>query len=229
DYIHTRNNRVEYCEIFNTSYDLGDSNAVYIHTSNEGNTVYYCYIHDLENPHAGAALRTDNIQRHGIFSHNIIQNVRGGGGISASYNTIVRNNYVIDTGRTIYLHQGPWPNTSLIEKNICYFSPRNKAIPYRRRCLPIHLSKAHETWKLRTVRPDWNLFFSTSYSEEEKASFAQRPDTVMGPNSLYADPQFEDIKSFRLRKTSPAFRLGIEPLNRSLMGLLREPCKIRYQ
>lgn len=229
DYVHTRNNRVEFCDIYNTSFDLGDSNAIYIHTSNEGNSACHNHVHDLKNSDSGAAMRTDNVQREAEFSHNIIQNIGAHGAFSLSYNTIVRNNYVIDTGRGIYVHQGPWPNTSLIERNICYFSPRDQEASHRVRNLAVHLAKNNEAWKLRALRTDWNLFYSTNYSEEDVAGFGRAEGTIMGPHSRYADPQFEDLKSFKLKSTSPAFALGIEQLDVSRMGLLPEPYKIAYR
>lgn len=225
DYIHTQDNRVEYCDISRTCQDLGDCNAIYIHTADIGNTAFHNYIHDIEGDHKSTALRSDNVQPHSVFSHNIVSDTYVQGGMNCSMNTQVLNNYFINCaggdirghGYYILLHAGKWANTSLIERNICYDKIDPEFLFVR---IPKYCDKQdYEVAKYAQIRANSNLFFSEMWDVEtgaEKLSSAPG----QGADSRYADPLFKDLETFKLSKKSPAHQMGIEPIDIEKIGLL---------
>lgn len=245
-WVHTRHNRVEFCDISQTCQDLGDCNAIYIHTSNEGNTVYYNYIHDIYNNEVSTAIRTDNVQRHAVFSHNIIAHMDTHGGIMGSYQTETYNNYVVNVGefkdryarRPIVgeyepakpregrgrskgywmLHGGPWPNTSLIKRNIFHAADSGfHELPIKAR------DRNMENFKYRTVMPDYNIYWANDVTKEELQEVFDQELVAFGRHSRLTDPMFEDLETFTLHPDSPAHDMGIEQLDITKMGLLPAP------
>jgi len=224
DYIHTQDNRVEFCDISRTCQDLGDCNAVYIHTSGPGNTVYYNYVHDLCGEEKSTAFRSDNVQEHSVFSHNIVYDIRTQGGINFSLNTEVVNNYFIDingegkkfSGYYLLIHTGKWPNTSRVERNICYdiHNPEFLCVRIREDMEAV----PEELAKYESIQVNTNLFFSEKLDVDDGSLMVSR-EKARGSGNRYANPQFEDFETFRLAKDSPARAMGIEALDRSRIGL----------
>ena len=135
NYIFTDNIEIAYNEIYAVTSDLGDSNAVYVHTSNGDINVHHNYIHDISNPEASTALRADNVQLGSKFNHNILSNLANAGGIVFSGQSEVINNYIINMdsrgrgviGYYLKIHGGPWSNRSTVSRNFLYNSIEGKS------------------------------------------------------------------------------------------------------
>jgi hypothetical protein len=73
--LHSRNNLVKNNDISYCVEFLGDGNAVYLSGCGENNILRHNYIHDILNPHASAAVRTDAMTRSVRFENNLFYNL----------------------------------------------------------------------------------------------------------------------------------------------------------
>jgi hypothetical protein len=73
--LHSRNNIIENNDISNGVEKLGDGNMIYLSGCGENNIIRHNYIHDMVNPHASAAVRTDAMTRSVRFENNLFYNI----------------------------------------------------------------------------------------------------------------------------------------------------------
>ena len=222
--LHTRNNIVEFNDVYRTNQLLADGASINVSGAGEGNIIRRNYIHDIYNPNIHGALRTDDYQKGTLVEGNVIYRTNTDGLCIRHENSFI-NNVVCDVGFRAHgrgkFHCYQWIghsalNGSRIEKNI-YFHPDDGQEFYGRGYGP-------DIWehlgKMEGGMIDSNVYFN-----------AESPDTpgiiekmrLLGHDkgSIYADPMFVDWRNgdFRLRPESPALKLGIQSVDVSEAGI----------
>ena len=219
-YLHARNNIVEGNEIFAAVEKMGDGNAIYLSGAGTGNIVRRNFIHNILSSGIQTALRPDDLQEQTLFSHNIVYKSVYGAVEHKHNNDYINNIFacIYPTnihGRTWhewgYVIYGRGPNTgSRLQNNIFYDESDNPRFYYCRANSPMDDSIV-----------DNNIYYS---SKNPQAAIEQLGELQVAGHDKYSlavDPLFTDVggKDFTLKSNSPAFDLGFEPINMSLIGL----------
>ena len=226
-YLHARNNRIEFNDIHHVMKRLGDGNCIYVSGAGGGNVVARNFCHDSDGKYMNAVIRCDDDQYETLITHNVCTRTRGHGEgfISKGDNDII-NNVVADL-RQNHRHRGyvVFPYGSIrgarIERNILYACREDQNLYWEKtqaggrhpgQCL------------LRDTAADRNLYWnSVDHEWGGRHLVAQRAHGIEG-NSLAGDPLFMDMAGddYRFAATSPAHKLGIEPIDISRCGLTPE-------
>jgi hypothetical protein len=104
-FLHSRNNTIEYNEIHHVMQKLGDGNGIYIRGAGSGNVIRRNYIHDLvAETGKQSGMRTDGGQKDVLISENIIYNCTSQG-MTLKLNNRFENNIIagINEPRVVYL------------------------------------------------------------------------------------------------------------------------------
>lgn len=247
---HANNTRVihnEICDMFYTAISCGWSWG-YSPTGQYDNEIAYNHLH-----HLGRGLMSDmgaiytlGVSPGTTVHHNLIHDVwcfpegYGAGGIypdEGSSGIIIENNVVYDTisgGFTLHYGEG---NT--VRNNIFAFGRdhqvvrgRNEehlAFDFQRN---IVLFSSGDTWSAGGNNRNWtsdsNLFWDTRRQPLRfpgASNLAEWQAQGFDEHSIVADPQFVDAarRDFRLRRTSPALKLGFVPIDLREVGLTGPP------
>ena len=227
-YLHTKDNLIGYNEIHHAMEELGDGNAIYIRGAGKGNVIKANYVHHLVAPMImQAAIRTDGGQTDTLITENIVYKCTSQG-ILLKLNNRAENNYIIDIiapprGYYMSLREGPMTGAT-IKQNIFYSSADNcKFIDE----LPAGKGRVSEDRRGRALAraqdtdADKNIYFCAADIEIANAHLRKQQQNNIEANSLATDPMFVDIANgdFTLNANSPAFALGIKPIDMKKMGL----------
>jgi len=238
--LHGRNNIIEFNEMYNLSLETYDTGAYYSWGPGTGNVIRNNLIHDV------VGYDTDNYSKKyldhymawGIYlddetdgavvENNIVYRNPGGGiHVHNGINNVIRNNIFVGavTRQAVFSNDLGRMTGNVLERNLFVYE-RPESVLYR-----------IGNWKPEVVRADYNLFFQRRGKFQgriegppDARTFAEWQRLGFDRHSIVADPLFEDEKSddYRLRRESPAFKLGFKPIDVSKIGLQGEMRK-KYQ
>ena len=227
----SRDNIIEYNHVHDIGQGLlSDMGAVYTLGISPGTKIRNNLIHDINSNHYGGwGIYNDEGSSHILVENNIVYNTKFAGyNIHYAKEITVRNN-IFALGRLQQLSRGRVePHKSCyFENNVVYFkegklldnSWRDKSYKFYYNPNQPEGRDAQSTFDM-----DWNLYYNPDESLDKVSfnglSFAEWQKTGKDRNSLYADPMFENVGKydFRLKKSSPAFKLGFEQIDTSEVG-----------
>jgi hypothetical protein len=237
----TRNNTVEDNEIFCTMLKMFDGNAIYLSDVGFGNVVKRNYIHHLYGKGMQQGIRTDAFIKHTTISENIVYNCNGGGINVKLYENNVYNNIIADIHDIVYeTSDGKKTNMFLGYMSLLEVYDRNEMPPHAKLDVKNNIfykSYPHNTFyresmvngkkmevKLEQTDIDYNLYFDVNAPDKGFSFLKSYQARGVDSNSIAADPMFVDIKhgDFRLKKESPAYKIGFRDIEFSKIGLTKE-------
>jgi hypothetical protein len=226
-FAHTRNNRIEENEVCDVMKVLKDGNGIYLSAAGKGNLLRRNVLYRMN---GSPGIRTDDDQSY----VSITQNVTIGGGIVIKDYNFTWNNILVDAPLTIisdrpdsrvelnvFVVRGPKPRFYAYDLVNGYFgNQRNDPMlanynPHFKKIVPPKTDRnffavgdpAVATAFLRSMREKWGN------DRSSRSGDAQFLDAVHG--------------DFRFQTGSPAAALGIESVDTTQVGLLREPMRAR--
>ena len=227
-YLHTNNNKIEYNEIHNVMKKMGDGNAIYIRGAGANNIISHNYVHDLVTPMImQCAIRTDGGQKDTYITENVIYRCTSQG-IMLKLNNHCENNIVVDIiepprGYYLSLREGPMTGAT-IKRNIFYstknvvefineLKPGTKSSTEDGRGRPIARSLEADT--------DYNIYYCKANNTLAKKFLENQQKDNVDVHSQAVDPMFVDPEhgDFRFKPGSPALKMGIVPIDLSIVGL----------
>ena len=233
--LHSKENLIEYNEIYNVMLLLGDGNGLYFSAMGENNRIFRNYLHDI---HKGAgSFRTDDNSSYAVFEENVTKDcklwciIKGPDDRPAYLN----NNFAINCGQ--YNMNTPFLTPS--DRNV-FYSDDPKLNPgfITKAARPnVEMAKKSKEGVLKNgtdlINGFWtflphcedSLYYSANTPKgvnlgDELARDDQRGEAKVG--MLYADPLFDKEamkqKIFRFMPGSPTEKLGIKPIDLSQVG-----------
>ncbi len=227
-YLHSRNNLIEYNEIHNAMQKLGDGNGIYIRGAGLGNVIRRNFIHDLVTPTGKqGGMRTDGGQMDVLITENIIYKCTSQG-MTLKLNNRFENNIIADViapPRGVYLKIVEGPMTGASNKKNIFYSSTNNCV-----FIPEHIpgkSNAGEDMegkqpaRMKDVDSDNNIYFCKTDSSKGDNTLKYLHTEGVDKNSKAVDPLFVNPEKgdFRFKPDSPALKMGIVPIDMSLIGL----------
>lgn len=240
-YSMTRNNLVEDNDIFCTMQTMFDGNAIYLSDVGFGNVVNRNYIHHLYGKGMQQGIRTDAFIKQTTISQNIVYNCNGGGINVKIFENNVYNNIIADihdivyetsSGKSVNMFLGYLsllevynrdempPHTNLeVKRNIFYKTYTHN--PFYRESM-VNGKKIQV--KLEQTDIDQNLYFDVKAKDKGQSFLTYYRTRGIDSTSVVGDPLFVDIKKgdFRLRKGSPAYKIGFKDIDVKQIGLTDE-------
>jgi len=228
-YLHTHDNVIELNEIHHAMQLLGDGNGIYIRGAGPNNIIRKNYIHHLVSPVAlQAAIRTDGGQRDTLITENVIHQCMSQG-IQLKLNNRAINNFVIDLLEPIHngekrppayikLREGPMTG-AVIHRNILYHSGPSDAVLYDEGNTP----RLVAAWA-KEADTNHNLYYCSNNPQIAKNWLKKSRKLGIETDSQSGDALSIDSESkeLRFKLNSIAKELGIQPINLSKIGLLKE-------
>jgi hypothetical protein len=229
-YLHGRLNRVERNEIHHVMERLGDGNSIYVSGTGRGNLVKENYMHDDDSDHLTGIVRCDDDQEETIIERNVMFNCRSmHQAIIVKGKNDICNNFLInlkpsrlkiDPKWQLHGYIGLEVNPILgakIQHNIVY-CPDPSYTP----CVQNRTYGQGGEPRLRDCDVDFNLYYCPNDPNWAKAHFETERKFGIELHSESANPEFVDVDrgDLRLKKDSPALKLGIKPIDMKVMGLL---------
>jgi hypothetical protein len=221
-YLHTRNNLVEYNEIYRVGEIMGDGSALNISGAGEGNIIRRNYLHDIYNPMLHSAIRIDDYQRGTLIEENVIFRTNTFCGALVKHENYWINNVIVDVTPNQYMIVGRrFVDGTRIERNILFepgdkqqfyvFEPREGGGDER--------PGMYEYFHKCTV--DNNLYFNGHAPDDHDWPLKGLQAQGHEKHGSYADPMFVDWENgdFRLRPESPARKMGIKSIDVREAGL----------
>ncbi len=221
-YLHTRNNIVEYNEIYRVGEIMGDGSALNISGAGEGNIIRRNYLHDIYNPMLHSAIRIDDYQRGTLIEENVIFRTNTFCGVLVKHENYWINNFIVDVTPNQYMIVGRrYVDGTRIERNIL-FEPGAKQQFYVFELREGHGDETpglYEYFDKCTV--DQNLYFNAEAPGSKDIPLSGLRAEGHDRNGLYADPMFVDWENgdFRLKPESPALKMGIKSIDVRDAGL----------
>jgi hypothetical protein len=222
-FLHCRNNLLEYNDIHDVMQIMGDGNGVYISGTGAGNRVRYNAVHDCPSKSMAEALRCDDDQHETILHGNLIYRIGGmATGITTKGINTITNNIVAHpmsgTARgLISLEVGPLDG-STIKRNILLTNSSEQAyyFQYRR----IHGKGPAPL--LRDCDSDYNLYWCAEDPSRCDKLLEEEREYGNDRNSRAADPLFvdPDAADYTLADDSPAWALGFRRLELEKIGII---------
>jgi hypothetical protein len=217
-YMHARENLIEYNEIFNCMQRLIDGNCIYLSATGKRNVVRRNLMHSHVKNNM---LRTDDDQFDTLATENIIIGNGSHYGFALKHVNTFENNILIDS---IISGQaaggGPQPG-SVIKRNIVF-----QLNPEVESCISGRMFR-----HLNPEDIDYNLYYMERAGAAVACLSGMR-EQGWDKHSRVADPLFADIRNldFRFKRNSPAFDLGIKPIEGlETIGLLHDPALPRLR
>ena len=233
-YLHTRDNVVEYNEVYRVNQILIDGATINVSGAGEGNIIRRNYIHDIINPNISGAIRIDDFQRKTLIEENVIFRTNSCG-IVLRHETYAVNNVVVDVHAGCYMWIGQRPiDGSKIVGNIFVHTGEKKEPRRGYRddgpfySLAGRLIRERDVWEhlggMKNVEIDRNVYYIPGVSEESAEVLEKLRAIGFGESSIYSDPLFVDPgkADFSLQPGSPALEMGIKSLDMSKVGLTED-------
>jgi hypothetical protein len=231
--LHSRNNMIENNDISYGVEKLGDGNIIYLSGCGENNIIRHNYIHDIVNPHASAAVRTDAMTRSVRFENNLFFNINHAA-IALKDVNHANDNIIIDVSKGnphgyLVFRGGP-TDGSEVKNNI--FIKTDPGIGYfiaERRPLrlpPVDLSKA---------MMENNVFFQNGLTDKDKIDGMYKVKIKKGIYTTALYPHSEEQLKFvniegitvsegepKIDLSAPIFKQGHKPFDLSKTGVLEK-------
>ncbi|WP_405296764.1 right-handed parallel beta-helix repeat-containing protein [Algibacter sp. Ld11] len=229
DFIHSRENFIAYNDIYQVSEDSEDNGIISFWGCGKDNVVYNNKLHDITNRAVEGgtmAIYLDDATDFVQVENNIIYNINSGSWIypilaKGIHNTVI-NNYIICEKS----------NRAAI-RNVTQYSEEVKSHIYKRNIIYMKGEAdiySFGTWNsTKLAECDYNLIFSEvgtyNYRSEKiilSASDWQKEfNNKFAKHNVYANPEFYNVETndFRLKKESPAFKMGIVPIDIEKIGV----------
>jgi hypothetical protein len=240
-YSMTRNNLVEDNDIFCTMQTMFDGNAIYLSDVGFGNEIQRNYIHHLYGKGMQQGIRTDAFIKQTTISQNIVYNCNGGGINVKLFENNVYNNIIADihdivyetsSGKSttmflgyislleVYNRDEMPPYTNLEVKHNIFFKTYTHNPFYRESMVN---GKKIQV-KLEQTDIDQNLYFDTKAKDKGLSFLKDYQSRGVDSASIAADPLFFFFLKgdFRLKKDSPAYKIGFKDIDMSRIGITDE-------
>ena len=217
-FLHGRNNRIEYNNVYRALDKLGDGAVINISGAGEGNLVYRNYVHHIKTNQASGVLRTDDWQSGTTFQENVLHMANVSGIVRKNMTHLI-NNFLIDVTTKQMVRFASYPDEqsspgALIVKNIFFESESHFVLFNEGYTSPgmVHPSD--------TVS-DFNLIWNPQDPVYAEKVVKHNKSNSLDGNTIVSDPLFMDFDKgdFRLTSNSPAHRLGILSLDVREMGI----------
>ena len=210
--LHSRENLIEYNEIYRVMLELYDGNGIYFSAMGKNNRAVRNYLHDIYN--SNGYIRLDDVSGYTIITHNV--GVRGSRMMQIKGPGEIRNNFAIDTELIIARR---WCPTE-IDNFILYNTPQGKG----------HFNQYERFPDVKMIYEFFDRVSNSLIFVEDPPNEIKLGQDVIAPNRrgvadvgmLFADPLFDEQamkqRIFRFKPGSPAPGLGIEPIDLSSAG-----------
>jgi Right handed beta helix region len=224
-YLHTRDNLVEFNELYRVADKGSDGSALNISGAGEGNIIRRNYIHHIYNGEIHGAIRTDDYQKKTLIEENVIYKIAMFG-LCCRHENYWVNNVIVDAGpnRGVWIGERPFDGSRFV-KNIFYHSGEHQnffSSLWRDYDVYEHLCS------MKGGEIDRNIYYNLQSSDSSEVESFRKYG--FGKNSRYADPLFVDLENgdFRLKPESPALKMGIKSIDVREAGLTEDfPKKFR--
>jgi len=217
-----RENLIEFNHLHHIGQNLlSDMGAVYTLGPQRGTMVRNNLIHDVSAfKYGGWGLYTDEGSSGIVLENNVVYRCKNAG-FHQHYGreNVVRNNIFAFNIENQIMRTRPEAHISFIfTNNVVYFDSGNLL---------------GSNWSNDNYRMDRNLYFDTRHAhspEELKfagVSFQDWKSRGHDQNSIIADPQFfaPEKNDFRVKETSPAWKLGFKPIELANVGVRPEAAR----
>jgi len=223
-YIHARHNLLEYNEITHSVQKLSDGNAIYVSGAGAGNIIRYNYIHDNLSHHLPAPIRCDDDQHETLIHGNVLYNNRAfAAGIASKGVNDISNNFIVGSLLApmwgyVSFEWVPVPDSKVYHNIIVAHPDGGNAHGER-----LRRDQTTRGPLLAETEMDSNLYFHPTNPHWVDEHVEKMRAVGNEKASLFADPMFVDPANgdFGFKEGSPALTLGIEELDVSKMGLLK--------
>ncbi len=229
DFLHSRENFIAYNDIYSVSKDSEDNGMISFWGCGKDNLVYNNKLHDITDRAVegiAMAVYLDDAADYITVENNLIFNIDSGSKIypilaKGVHNSII-NNYIICEAS----------NKAAI-RNVTQYSEEVKEHIYKNNI--IYFKGEADIFSIGTwndekiIESDYNLIYNEkktySYSiGERKLSIEDWKNEFNGryaKHHTYADPKFYNVgtNDFRLKKDSPAFKMGIKEIEFDKIGI----------
>ncbi|MFC1760857.1 right-handed parallel beta-helix repeat-containing protein [Planctomycetota bacterium] len=220
--LHSRHNLFEYNEISHAVQLLSDGNGIYVSGTGTGNILRYNYLHDNLAKQFPAPIRCDDDQHETLIYGNVLYNNGGhAAGIASKGVNDIINNFIVNPERVprngyISFEWAPVVG-SKVQRNVIISHPEGGKAQSER----LRREQTSGGPKLESTEMDKNLYYHPTDSHWMDEHLLKLQAAGKEKASLFGDPLFVDPENgdFSFRPGSPAFALGIEPLDVSKMGL----------
>ncbi|MGD0744237.1 MAG: right-handed parallel beta-helix repeat-containing protein [Verrucomicrobiota bacterium] len=228
----SRDNVIEFNYIHHVGQGLlSDLGGIYTLGVSPGTVIRNNLIHDVESSfYGGWGIYMDEGSTHVLVENNVVYNTEFSAfNIHFSKEVTVRNNVFAFSTKELLQRQRVEPHQSVFfENNIMYWT-RGKLLSSNWVDMPYTFwSKANAEPKTReltnTFSIDYNVYYNPALSADAvrfgDETWAQWNARGKDVHSIYADPMFVDATNFdfRLKPSSPAFKLGFQPIDLSTVG-----------
>jgi hypothetical protein len=230
-YLHTKNNVVEYNEVYRVAQIFGDGSAINISGTGEGNIIRRNYLHHIFNRNLHGAIRTDDFQRGTLIEENVIFRTNSCG-ICLRHANYVVNNVVCDVYPGCYMWIGQRRlDGSRIVGNIFFHPGGEKETRRGYRwdglfyALARRIVKEYNVYqhldRMEKGEIDRNVYYNVGLPEGSEDVIEKLRSIGREKNGAYIDPLFIDWENgdFRLNPDSPALKMGIKSIDVSESGL----------
>ncbi|RLA58582.1 MAG: right-handed parallel beta-helix repeat-containing protein, partial [Epsilonproteobacteria bacterium] len=211
-YLHARHNIVRDNKITRTMLKLSDGSSLNISGAGEGNIIEHNFLYDLQY----VGIRTDDWQDETYIRNNLLWNCKKSGFIFKGHNYL-ENNIAVNVSKAVHLRAFPQQTfkPGAVMRNNIFISDSEDFIIYIPTTWPVSMNihKAGEKLMPYEHDVDNNIYFYPGV----KAFLAEQQKQGIEKHSLAVDPGFRDVKNgdFRLKKNSPAIKLGFVPFETS--------------
>ena len=219
-YLHARNNVVEYNRAERTLLKLSDGSSINISGAGTGNMIRHNYIYDV--PHVG--FRTDDWQEGTTLVNNIVHKSGNSAFIHKGINTI-ENNIIIDCARGIHFRAYPqqfFIPESDIRRNIIY-STDEKFVPntiFKWGKMFVHVAGT------KPMPYEYNMDYNAYWWPGAKKDLELKRKNGIEAHGVVMDPKFKNLEKFDYRITNKKLikATGFKPFDVSIenFGITKE-------
>ena len=233
-YLHTRDNVVEYNEVYRVNQILVDGATINVSGAGEGNIIRRNYIHHIINPNISGAIRIDDFQRKTLIEENVIYKTNSCG-IVLRHETYAVNNVVVDVypGCYMWIGQRPINGTKIVGNIFVHTGEKKEPRRGYRYDGPFYslagrLIRERDVWehlaRMEDVEIDRNVYYDLGDNKESAEVLDKLRALGHDKSGANSDPLFVDRGKcdFSLQPNSPALKMGIKSIDMSKIGLTED-------
>jgi len=220
----THHNIIEFNHVHHLGHGvLSDAGMIYCLGVSPGSIIRNNIFHDMwpyTNPPFGWGIYLDATSGQYLVESNVVYNTLSGGLMynNGGHEHVIQNNiFALSANYALWPYYEKRPNT--FRHNIVYLTQGELFIPHGQPSLNDRLAAKESLG-------DWdqNLYWHTGGADELqffRRTFAEWQELGVDRNSRIADPDFVNAAAadFRLKRNSPALKLGFLPIDFSHVGL----------